>query len=107
MARLARQPTPQFVPVPFDCSQLLFGAFLLAPFQAGVTRSGELVLKLFDPSRRVDKLQFAGVERMTEVADVDLQLGTSAARGERVSTTTLHLRVNVIRVNAFFHDRKS
>ena len=51
-------------------SALLF--FLL--LQAGVAGGGELVLELLDAAGRVDELQFARVERMADVADIDLQL---------------------------------
>lgn len=78
--------------------------FFLASLQAGIASIGKLLLELFDASGRVDKFQLAGIERMANVADVDLQLFSRAARREGITATTLDVGFVVFGMNASFHD---
>ncbi len=45
-------------------------------------RTGELVLEFFDAAGRIHEFQLAGIERMADVANIDLHLRHGAARGE-------------------------
>jgi len=76
---------------------LLFGR------KAAIAARGKLLLELVDPARRVDVLQFAGVERMTCVTNVDLELGFDAAGGKGVATTAGHRRFLILGMDAVFH----
>src|SRR5687767_7192588 len=76
---------------------------LLAALVSGVTRRGKLGLELLDPSGGIDELQFARVERVADIANVDLQLLARTARGELVAATAAHLREEIFRMDAVFH----
>ncbi len=71
--------------------------------KAGVRSGSELVLELLDPARGVNELEFARVERMANVANVDLQLFSSATGLKTVPTTTGYLGFKVLWMNAVFH----
>ena len=73
--------------------------------KAGVGSGSELVLELLNTTCGVDELEFARIERMANVANVDLQLFTSATGLEAVSTTTGYLGFKVLWMNAVFHAR--
>lgn len=77
--------------------------FLLFLGHAGISAGGEFLLKLVDPSSRVNKLQLAGVKRMTLTANVDFQLRANAAGDKRVAATATDLSFLVIGVNSLFH----
>ena len=79
---------------------LLLWLFLL---QAAVVASTKLLGELVDPSGRVNKLQFAGVERVTVIANIDPQLGLYATSLKRIAATTSNGCVLVIRVDSLFH----
>ena len=79
---------------------LLLWLFLL---QAAVVASTKLLGELVDPSGRVNKLQFAGVERVTVIANIDPQLGLYATSLKRIAATTSYGCVLVIRVDSLFH----
>ena len=83
---------------------LLLGSRFLVR-EACVGTSSEFVLELFDPACGVDELEFARVERMANVANVDLQLFPRAAGSKAVATTAGHLGFEIVWVNAVFHDR--
>ena len=82
---------------------LRLALLLLRALQTGVAAAGEFALKLFNTTRRIDVLQLARVERVAAVADVDLQLLARAACLKRIPAAASDGRVEVIRVNAFFH----
>jgi hypothetical protein len=84
---------------------LLLGSGFLWVLKTGVGTSRELVLELFDTTRRVDELQLSGVERMANIAYVDLQLFASAPRFEAVAAAASDLSFEVFGVDAVFHDR--
>lgn len=84
---------------------LLLGSGFLWVLKTGVGTSRELVLELFDSTRRVDELQLSGVERMANIAYVDLQLFASAPRFEAVAAAASDLSFEVFGVDAVFHDR--
>lgn len=84
---------------------LLLGSGFLWVLKTGVGTSRELVLELFDSTRRVDELQLSGVERMANIAYVDLQLFASAPRFEAVAAAAGDLSFEVFGVDAVFHDR--
>lgn len=71
--------------------------------QAAVAARGELLLELVDPTSRVDVFQLAGVERMTRVANINLQLGSNAASGEGIAATASHRGFLVFGMDAVFH----
>ena len=73
--------------------------------EARVGSCRELVLEFFDSARRVDELQFAGVERVAHVADVDFQLFSGASRGEAVAATAADLRFEILWMDTVFHGR--
>ena len=83
---------------------LLLGSRLLVR-EACIGTSSELVLEFFNPACGVDELEFARVERMANVANVDLQLFPRAAGSKAVATTAGHLGFEIVWVNAVFHDR--
>lgn len=82
---------------------LLLRSRLLLVCKAGVRSGSELVLELLDPTCGVDELQLARVKRMANVANVDLQLFTSATGLKAVPTTTGYLGFKVLWMNAVFH----
>jgi hypothetical protein len=84
---------------------LLFGSGFLGVLEARVGSCRELVLEFFDSARRVDELQFAGVERVAHVADVDFQLFSGASRGEAVAATAADLRFEILWMDTVFHGR--
>lgn len=71
--------------------------------QAGVGSGSELVLELLNPACSVNELQFARVERMANIANVDLELFPSAPGLKAVPTTTSYLGFKVLWMNAVFH----
>lgn len=82
----------------------LFRGLFRTAFQTGVVAAGELVLELLDASRRVDKLEFARVEGVARVADIDVQFFLRAAGGERVATAALDAGFEILGMNVRFHD---
>jgi|GEM_PF-6359669 len=84
-------------------SLLLPRSRLLLVGQAGVGSGSELVLELLNPACRVNELQFARVERMANIANVDLELFPSATGLKAVPTTTGYLGFKVLWMNAVFH----
>ena len=83
--------------------ELLLALLWLLLLQAAVVASAKFLLELVDSSGGVNKLQFAGVKRVTLVANVDSQLGANAASLKRIATTAGYGRVLVIRVDTLFH----
>lgn len=83
---------------------LLLGGRLLVR-EACVGTGSEFVLEFFNPSCGIDELEFARVERMTNVTNVDLQLFPRATGGKTVATTAGHLGFEIVWMNAVFHDR--
>ena len=86
--------------------RLLFLCRLLLR-QAGVVALGKLALEFLDASCRIDELQLARVERMTHVADIELQLRAGTAGAERIPTTACDLGLEVLWMNAFLHSLNS
>jgi hypothetical protein len=86
-------------------SLLLFRRSFLGGLEAGISTSSELVLELFDPTSGVNELELSGVERMADVANVDLELFAGAACSKTISATASHLGFEVFWVDAIFHDR--
>ena len=78
---------------------------LLAALEAGVTSSSKLVLELLDAASRIDELQFAGVERVANVADIDFQFLTRAARDKLIAAAAGDLRFEIFGMDVVFHDR--
>jgi hypothetical protein len=74
---------------------------LLPALDTGVA-GGEFVLELFNPTRSIDELQFAGIERMANIANIDLQFFAGAARDELVPATATHLRLKILWMDAVF-----
>ncbi len=68
-----------------------------------VLRRSELVGEALDASAGVDELLLARVERMTGVADVDLELGLGGTRRERVAAAALHGAFHVLRMDSLLH----
>ena len=87
--------------------QTIFPHLLLAALEAGITSSSELVLEFLDTACRIDKLQLARVERVTNAADINLQLLAGAARGELVATAAGNLRFVIFGMDAVFHDSRA
>ena len=84
--------------------QLLpFGGWFLGT-EASVSTSREFRLELLDASGRVDELQFAGVKRMTNIANVDTKLFANAASLKGISATAGHFGFTVIGMDIVFHD---
>ncbi len=73
--------------------------------EAGVGSGSELVLELFDPTCGVNELEFAGVKRVANVANVHLELLAGAPGREAISTSTRDLGFEVFWVDAVFHSR--
>lgn len=86
-------------------SLLLLRSWFLCGLKAGVGACCEFVLKLLDPTSRVNELQLAGVERVADIANVDLEFLAGAAGAEAVPATAGHFGFEVLRVDAIFHDR--
>lgn len=83
---------------------LLLGSRLLRR-ETCISPSSKLVLELLNPARRVDELQLAGVKRMANIANVDLQLFTRASSRKTVTATAGYFGLEVIWMNAVFHDQ--
>ena len=83
---------------------LLLGSRLLRR-ETRISPSSKLVLELLNPARRVDELQLAGVKRMANIANVDLQLFTRASSRKTVTATAGYFGLEVIWMNAVFHDQ--
>jgi hypothetical protein len=75
----------------------LFGA------ETCVGASSEFGLELFDASSGVNELQFAGVERMADIANVDAKFFANAASLEGVSATASYFGFAVIGMDVVFH----
>src|SRR5262249_55553203 len=85
--------------------QTIIPQLLLAALKAGITSRGELVLELLDAASRIDELQFAGVEGVANIADIDLQLLASAAGRELIAAAAGDLGFEIFGMDAVFHDR--
>ncbi len=81
----------------------LLGRFLFLLLQAGIRAAGKLTLELLDPTCCIDVLQLAGVERMTRITDIDLELFTCAASLKRIATAAGDGCLDVLGVDAVFH----
>ena len=81
---------------------LLFGGWLLGT-QTCVSTSCEFCLELFDASRSVDELQFAGVKRVANIANVYAKFFANAASLEGVTTPAGDFSFLIIGVDAVFH----
>ncbi len=86
-------------------SLLLFRRSFLGGLEAGIGTSGELVLELFDPTGGINELELTRVERVADIANVDLEFFAGTASSETVSATACHLGFVVFWVDAVFHDR--
>jgi hypothetical protein len=86
-------------------SLLLFWSRLLGGLKAGVGSGSELVLELFDPTCGVHELEFAGIKRVANVANVNLELLAGAPGREAISTATGDLGFEIFWVDAVFHGR--
>lgn len=84
---------------------LLFWSKLLGGLEAGVGSSSELVLELFDPTCGVDEFELAGVKRVANVANVDLELLAGTPGREAIAATAGDLGFEVFWVDAVFHGR--
>ena len=82
-----------------------FGGF--AFFKTCITRFGKFVFKLLNPTGCVEKFQFACVEGMAHITDINLHLFGGAARGEAVSTATFYMGFVIFWMNVAFHVRDS
>lgn len=71
--------------------------------KTAVSTCSKLLLELVDTSSRIDVLQLSGIEGVTLITNVDLQLGPHTASLETVAATTTNSRLLIIRVNAVFH----
>lgn len=86
-------------------SLLLFWSGFFRGLKAGVGSGSELVLELFDTACGVNELEFAGVKRVANIANVDPKLLAGAPGGEAVATATGDLGFEVFWVDAVFHGR--
>ena len=86
-------------------SLLLFWSRLLGGLKAGVGSGSELVLELFDPPCGVHELEFAGIKRVANIANVNLELLAGAPGREAISTATGDLGFEIFWVDAVFHGR--
>ena len=84
---------------------LLLWSRLLGGLEAGVGSGSELVLELFNTACCVNELEFAGVKRVANVANVHLELLAGAPGREAISTATRDLGFEVFWVDAVFHGR--
>ena len=82
---------------------LLFGGWLLST-ETSVSTGSEFGLELFDASRSVDELQFAGVKRVANIANVDSKLFANAPSLKGISATAGYFGFTVIGVDVVFHD---
>ena len=82
---------------------LLLGCWLFGS-ETGVGTSSEFGLELFDASGGVNELQFARVERMADIANVDSELFANASGLEGIPATAGNFGLAVIGVNVVFHD---
>ena len=82
---------------------LRFGLVWLSLLLAEVVAS-KLALELFNAAGGVDELLLTGEERVTLVADIDVDALCCALGGELVTTSAGHFAVNVVRMDASFHD---
>ncbi len=71
--------------------------------KTAVSTCCKLLLELINTSSRINVLQLSGVERVTFITNVDLQLGPNAASLETAAATAGNSRVLVIWMNAVFH----
>ena len=71
--------------------------------KTAVSTCCKLLLELINTSGRINVLQLSGVERVTFITNVDLQLGSDAASLKTVAATAGNSRVLVIWMNAVFH----
>jgi len=71
--------------------------------KTAVSACCKLLLELIDTSSSINVLQLSGVERVTFITNVDLQLRPHAASLETVSATAGNSRILVIWMNAVFH----
>jgi len=85
-------------------SLLLLRGRLLRRLKTGVGSCSKLVLELFDSACGVDELQLAGVERVADITNVDLEFFSGAASGEAIAATAGHFGFEVLGVDAIFHD---
>ena len=83
----------------------LFWSRLLGGLKAGVGSGSELVLELFDPTCGVHEFELAGVERVANVANVNLEFLAGAPGREAVTAATGDLGFEVFWVDAVFHGR--
>ena len=85
----------------------LGGLFLLWLLKAGVVALRELVLEFLDTASGINKLQFAGIERMASVADINLQLFRRTSGREFITATTANARHVVLGVALLLHRSNS
>ena len=72
---------------------------------AGLLAHTVLAAKFIDAPGRINDLLFAGIERMTYRADIDVQLIRQCRlRLKFVATATNNLNLVVLRMNVGFHD---
>lgn len=84
------------------------------PSQTGVVSERKLrflllppivfLLELLDASGGIDELLLTGVERVADGADFDRDLRQRAPGLKRIAATTDNSGLDIIGVNAFFHD---
>ncbi len=86
---------------------LLFLCDLFTLFETSIARSSKFVLEFFDSSSSVNKLELARIEWVARIADVDLQLFTSAPRDKAVATAAGDLGFLVIGMDASLHFKGS
>ena len=79
-------------------SKLLAGLWLL-----GGVAGAELLLESLNASRRIDKLLFAGKERVAIRTNFSVDGLGGAARFKRISATAVHHDLLVFRMYSFFH----
>src|SRR5262245_20471100 len=77
--------------------------FLLPAIEARVAGRRKFAFELLDPTSRVDELQLARVERVADVANIDLQFLARAAGHELVAAAASYLRFVIFRMNAVLH----
>jgi hypothetical protein len=82
---------------------LLFGCRLFST-KTCVSPSREFGLELFDTAGGVNELQFACVERMAYIANVDAKFFANAASLEGVAATASDFGFVVVRMDIVFHD---
>ena len=82
----------------------LLGRFFGSRLKRRVSTCSKLRLEFFNTTCSIDELQFARVERMANIANVDSQLFSSASSDKRVPATTGNRGLLVVWVNSVFHD---